>query len=270
MVLKENVRPTVEDSGSMHWQISYGKTKAVSSIFTSESLQRNEDEEPTLEDSMDYLDQCLDKLMPGRYIIKYYSDPKNKSRGYGEVHFNIAGSPQHNSIGNPGYGGIYGNDIAALVEEKVTSKLNEKRLEELEEELAEYRKAMEDPTGTKTALAGVLEKINSIPGSENLYAAIVGGIANLFNRKPVISGGPNAHIDTTHAHLPDLAVQSMFPSDADAIEQDLEAHNQQYAEVLYRLRTHVPNLLEVLTTLADKCEANPAGFNQKLSFINML
>lgn len=276
MIPSSKVRDLIESTNSAYWQIMYSRNKSGSKIFSSLDSLEHDDEPIDLESSLQHLDSCMENLMPGKYTIRYWNDPKKSARGFGEVVFVVEGQTTNGNaaIGNPGLG-IYGNNIGAVIEEKVQAALDRKELEELRTEVEEYRKANLDPTGNQSAIAKVVETVTSMPGGDVVIQGLVKGIAGFFTpRQPVISNGhwPNEHAPIS---LEDEAAQSLFGNqnantNQDTVLADLEAHEDDYAQVLYRLRTHVPNLLPVLQKLAEKAEANPAGFNSKLGFIDML
>lgn len=277
MIPSSKVRDLIESTNSAYWQIMYSRNKSGSKIFSSLDSLEHDDEPIDLESSLQHLDSCMENLMPGKYTIRYWNDPKKSARGFGEVVFVVEGQTTNGNaaIGNHGLG-IYGNNIGAVIEEKVQAALDRKELEELRTEVEEYRKANLDPTGNQSAIAKVVETVTNMPGGDVVISGLLKGIVGIFTPRqhPVISNGnwPN---EQKPISLEDEAAQALFGthqenSTQDAVLADLEAHENEYAEVLYRLRTHVPNLLPVLQKLAEKAEANPAGFNSKLGFIDML
>jgi len=217
--------------------------------------------------SMEKLDKVLGWLVPGKYIIKYYKDEKNKSKGFFEQEFQHGETSSMNRIaGDPmGYPGSIGA-VERLVEEKVDARMKAKELEELREEVAELRKQQEDPAGWKSAIGNVLNSINEqAPALLPVMAQeVLGMIKGLFGQRilagpPVQPPAPKTNY-TPHQQTTEQMNNSDQNNDEimQQIEQELTDKNEEYAQVIFRLRMLDPDLLTTLQKMATKAEANPA------------
>jgi len=269
MILSTNILQLLEDAQTPYW-VLMSKGQKGTGGHPRIAQYSTDVEDFSIEDSMELLKKMLDMLCDGKYIIKFARDEKQFKAGFQEVEFIVTGKPYSNNsaqnisgIGNvPNYNGNIAN-IGEVVNEKVEAILAKRELEELRKKVAEHEQLKEDPSGFKTQAAKILGTLNDqypqLVGP--LVAEVLGivkGIAGIF--KPATLSG---HTETyaTIPHKPAEQNKNNFtemnPEQTTEIEQELEANNEAYAQVIFRLRTLDPDLLNTLTKMADKAESNP-------------
>lgn len=252
------------------WIISTKAQKAAGVARMFQNIPEDDNVTDNLELSLDKLDKVVQWLPQGKYIIKYFKDEKNKSRGFFEQEFvhgevsssnRIAGDPS----GIPGSIGA----IERMVEEKVDARMKAKKLEELEKENEELKKAVQDPAGWKSAIGNVLTSINDqapqlLPVMASEILSMIKGIfgksalAGPAIQPPVM---PNYRSEQQTINKTDNSMDNQnINSDEklQQIENELTERNEDYAQVIFRLRMLDPDLLETLQKMATKAEANPA------------
>lgn len=269
MISRENVIESLRDQKTPRWEIKYrsgGGKNSGSSIYSYLGVLNEDDGkdvEIDLDDSLDYLDRCLNRLGPGKYQIKFFQKFEHRARGYNTVNFDIEGDIA-GSAGIHGHNPVGIGNIETMVKEKVDAALNAKRLEELEEENEHLRNQVEDPSGLKTSIGKALEHLNQMPNAGNMYQGIIQGLFGRFaSPTPThITGGagdPSNH--ESYGQDTNSPASQMNEEELKAIEEELDANAQGYSEVLFRLRLHDPQLLDTLNRLVNKLDSNPGMIN---------
>jgi hypothetical protein len=166
----------------------------------------------------------------------------------------------------PGYGMGIGQ-IETMVSEKLAAELLKIENEKNKAELELLRKEKEDPAGFKSAISGVLSSINDqAPQLLPVMAAeIMGIIRGIFGKHTLagheIKPGAPAYMpktETTTNNNLETMEQNLTAEQVEAIENELDQNQDQYAAVLLRLRMQDNDLLQTLTKMAEKAEANPS------------
>jgi hypothetical protein len=240
-------------------------------------------DDASVEESTEKLKGLLDILTDGKYIIKFYEDDKQKKNGFYEVDFIVTGKPV-NQYGQTthqinGIAGAPGNilggpaNIGEVVAEKVQAILDKKELEELKKKVVELEQQKEDPSGWKTQLARIMGTINDtaphlVPVLAQEALGIVKGIAGFF-RPATLSGSSEmfATIPNNRETEQKPPLSEMNQEQLEQIEKELEEKNQDYAQVLFRLRAVDPDLLNTLNKMADKAESNPGIISMLKNFL---
>lgn len=270
MILSTDILELLEQSETPYWVLMMKNQKGTGG-HPRIAQYSTDIQDFSIEESMDLLKHMLGKLLDGKYIIKFAKDEKQFKAGYQEVEFIVTGKPytnsgmQHNpNIGNaPGYSGNIAN-IGEVVNEKVEAILAKRELEELRKKVAEHEQLKEDPSGFKHQAAKILGTLNdNYPQLVGPLVAevlgIVKGIAGIF--KPATLSG---HTETYETIIPQKQTEQnktnfteMNEEQTTEIEKELEANNEAYAQVIFRLRALDADLLNTLTKMADKAESNP-------------
>lgn len=231
----------------------------------------------TLDESLEQLEYFLNHLVDGKYLIRSYKDDKQKRVGYIELDFFVNGKPVGNTssfagIGNAPQSSSYigGASIGEIVAEKVQAALDKKELQELKAKVTELETQKEDPSGWKTQLSKIMGTLNDtaphmIPVLAQEAMGIIKGIAGIF-RPATLAGHPQT-INYPIQNQEQNPNNNMTPEQTTEIENELEAHTEQYAQVIFRLRAVDPDLLTTLNKMADKAESNPSIINMLKSFL---
>jgi len=270
MIDSPNIVEFVKKSGSPYWKIMTHSQKAsAASPRICES--QNEEAGADLEASMEYLQQCIDMLGNGRYLIRYWDSPKSKTAGFYETPF-MVGEPVKPQIGNANNTQYGIGNIGAIISEKVEAEMNKIKIAKLEEELAEARENLEDPAGWKTQIAGVVGSINETapqlwPHIGMALTQLIQGIGSKFGLMAVPGLGTAPEVMQPPYQAPqthDLFNQpnnmnnsTLTPEQVTAIETELDTNSEAYSQILFKLRAIDPDLLNTLTKLVAKLEASP-------------
>jgi hypothetical protein len=279
----EDCLATLNDSGSPCWRIVKRHRKEGNNTFIFTSETRIETGEDESKDSLkqyiplasEHLQTCILRLPPGMYVLKIFKNFSSNGLAKCVQEFDF-------DVPKPGYGNPIGPqqpfaigaapqnyvDMESKIMEKVNAKLNEIELARLKEENDQLRQMVEDPADYKKHIATAIGSINE--HAPTFLPSLAMKVLGMFgHREPLGQVAGVQHLtypgkaanrslqdDNAEPETEQIEVinEDMTPEQQE-IMSILDANNEAFSELLFRLINHDRDLVTTLTKLADKLDS---------------